>query len=116
MEKGFNEKKLGFADHLEDAASLQRTDSDDVNHELQHGMRPRKTSDEKQAILKAAQLADPGFHWLSMRGFWFACMILVVCCCGGDTGLDATSECRAGPTAVLGPLTACFQPCRRSMA
>mgnify|MGYP006950213399 CR=1 FL=1 len=92
MEKGFNEKKLGFADHLEDAASLQRTDSEDVNHELQHGIRPRRTSDEKQAILKAAQMADPGFHWLSMRGFWFACMILVVCCCGGDTGLDATSK------------------------
>lgn len=94
MDKGFSEKKLGFVDHLEDTGSLQRSDSEDINHELQHGVRPRKTSEEKQAALKAAQVADPGFKWATMRGFWFACMILVVCCCGGDTGLDATSEFR----------------------
>lgn len=86
-----DEKKLAFADHVEDAGSLQRSNSDDPNHELYSSVRPRRTSDEKQALLKAAQAADPGFHWASMRAVWFLGMILVVCCCGGDTGLDATT-------------------------
>jgi hypothetical protein len=39
-----------------------------------------------------AQAADPGLRWSSMRSMQFWGMVLVICCCGGDTGLDATSE------------------------
>lgn len=88
---GLDEKKLAF-DHVEDAKVLQRSDSDEAAHDLYTAVRPRKTSEEKQAQLKLAQAADPGFHWASMRALQFLGMILVVCCCGGDTGLDATSE------------------------
>ncbi|KAI5454184.1 hypothetical protein NCC49_004249 [Naganishia albida] len=87
---GLDEKKLAF-DHVEDAKALQRSDSDEAAHDLYTAVRPRKTSEEKQAQLKLAQAADPGFHWASMRALQFLGMILVVCCCGGDTGLDATT-------------------------
>lgn len=93
MTTGLDEKKIAF-DHVEDAKALQRSDSDEPSHDLYSSVRPRRTSDEKQAQLKAAQAADPGFHWASMRALQFLGMILVVCCCGGDTGLDATSEFR----------------------
>lgn len=93
MTTGLDEKKIAF-DHVEDAKALQRSDSDEPSHDLYSSVRPRKTSDEKQAQLKAAQAADPGLHWASMRALSFLGMLLVVCCCGGDTGLDATSEFR----------------------
>ncbi|KAJ9100060.1 hypothetical protein QFC20_005584 [Naganishia adeliensis] len=89
MTTGLDEKKIAF-DHVEDAKALQRSDSDEPSHDLYSSVRPRRTSDEKQAQLKAAQAADPGLHWASMRALSFLGMILVVCCCGGDTGLDAT--------------------------
>jgi hypothetical protein len=91
MTTGMEEKKLAF-DHVEDAKALQRSDSDVARHDLYSTVRPRRTTEEKQAQLKAAQAADPGFHWRSMRALQFLGMILVICCCGGDTGLDATSE------------------------
>lgn len=86
------EKKFSSTEHVEDKDGFLRSDSYSPNHELSDGVRPRRTTEEKQAMLKIAQAADPGLRWSSMRSMQFWGMVLVICCCGGDTGLDATSE------------------------
>jgi hypothetical protein len=94
------DKKFSSTDHVEDKDAFQRSDSSSPNHELSGEIRPRRTTEEKQAMLKIAQAEDPGLHWSSMRSMQFWGMVLVICCCGGDTGLDATSESTVLPEAI----------------
>ncbi|KZP00107.1 general substrate transporter [Calocera viscosa TUFC12733] len=49
------------------------------------------TAVEKQEALRLAEFADPGVPPLSLRGFQFMLLVLCICCCSGDNGLDGTT-------------------------
>jgi hypothetical protein len=51
----------------------------------------RMNAVEKQEALRLAELADPGIPALSMRGLQFGLLVLCICCCSGDNGLDGTT-------------------------
>lgn len=53
------------------------------NVAFQTGLRPPKSSEERQAALAAAQLLDPGIKIRSMVGLQFVWIVLTVCWCGG---------------------------------
>jgi len=49
-----------------------------------------KSPEERQAALKEALAVDPGVSPWSIRAWYFYFVVLIVFCCSGDNGYDAT--------------------------
>lgn len=84
--------ELHTLDDMVDRCTDDKKLADDVHEEDVVANRLPKTPAERTTAIEAARLADPGYPLRSFRAFVFIMQVLVVCCCGGDSGLDATSE------------------------